>query len=1011
MKIAFLHLSDIHITTKDDISLERIDKITASLNVLGMFNFCILIISGDITQSGIKDQSVLSSRFIGSVCTSIRKKFPHVPHIQVIMVPGNHDIILPVCPDQEVVRIQNLFKSGEVEQEIQAETCKQNQMWPLLFKNDCFKTNQLFCRKLLTFDEFRIEFQLLNTAPFSIRDGNDKGLHYLPNWVINKILEPSQADLIISVLHHAPEWFHASIKNKLETALLDTSALIFMGHEHELDSRCTTHESASSTYIMKGGVLGLPSNQNQSEYFAAVFDTDTYEFRTKKYEWNNDKKFYSHTALSTKVISYNNFKDTRSNICSSYLKDFRKDEKTLISDFEKRFVFPRLERIENFETSATGNEKTDILTINSLLSEVRNDKRIIVIGEDDSGKTTLLKTIFLKLLKENQPLFVNACEFGGKKKSTIIKHVFQNIYGDDLSDFKIFEQIPKANKILIIDDVDVVKDYENVLFSEFEEDFGTIIVSIKDKIQLDIFERARNIGDTKYRRYKIPPFFTDKRKELISKILEDTKVDHLDSNDISVDSLDLFLRHQSKYITITPLFIINFVDYYCKNIKEVQLNSGNIFGKVFEASMSNSLYKFLSKDVTVEKAYTLIGMIAYKIHFSQIYPISHETLCDVIYHYNEEYDDDLNCQDFINAIINAKILVPLKDQQNKHRFNTRSQLAYFTARELNRRYHDEDYDDSDLKNILTNACFGINGDILLFITYLTDNIRILRYIVDSANKLTSEWDEFTLDRCNIDYLAHIGTEVIKVKQPETGDQEKDQLIAVEQERKQANENEIETIDIYDYNELDIEKTSNQVLRAFSLLSTISKSLPNFEHLMKKPDRDNFVDSSYRLPNRIFYKWAKEVSIKLQEIIDYLEKEVSNEFIRDELDSSNEALALLQKDSIDLLLEVYNLVYMYAVKSNTIRLLNKFDYLKSTTYMIQHLMILERQNNVSAFVVEAKKIDKITKDNMSNIMIRKIARHFLIHGKIGFQNRQSLMDAYFPKSSHANLRWLTESTSK
>lgn len=181
----------------------------------------------------------------------------------------------------------------------------------------------------------------------------------------------------------------------------------------------------------------------------------------------------------------------------------------------------------------------------------------------------------------------------------------------------------------------------------------------------------------------------------------------------------------------------------------------------------------------------------------------------------------------IEATISAKILMPDSSTANMYKFSTQSQLSYFVARELNRRYHDDSYESDDIRIVLENACFGINGDILLFITYLTDNIKILRYIIEAAKEQTHNWAEFSLAPCNIGYLESIGRAY--VAPPNANEKKEIEQKRIDQERQRDDKNEIQIVNVYDYDEGAISDPGNQLIRALSLLSVISKCLPNFEH--------------------------------------------------------------------------------------------------------------------------------------------------------------------------------------
>lgn len=109
----------------------------------------------------------------------------------------------------------------------------------------------------------------------------------------------------------------------------------------------------------------------------------------------------------------------------------------------------------------------------------------------------------------------------------------------------------------------------------------------------------------------------------------------------------------------------------------------------------------------------------------------------------------MNYVEAITAMCNAKVLV--SDGAGGFRFTNRNYLAYYVAREVNNQYNTTG-DDTDLQTILKCSCFGINADILLFISYITDNIRVLQLILRMANELTLNWPEFDFDEHMPAYL-------------------------------------------------------------------------------------------------------------------------------------------------------------------------------------------------------------------------------------------------------------------
>ena len=115
---------------------------------------------------------------------------------------------------------------------------------------------------------------------------------------------------------------------------------------------------------------------------------------------------------------------------------------------------------------------------------------------------------------------------------------------------------------------------------------------------------------------------------------------------------------------------------------------------------------------------------------------------------------------------------------------------------------------------------------------------MLRLILKITIELTDNWDEFNLNDINIPYLANIKDHEVTMPTAKQKQSIKEQEIENEKSRDIGNE--IEVIDIYDYKEDDINKLINQLCRALSLLNVIARSLPSFEHMMHKEDKENLL---------------------------------------------------------------------------------------------------------------------------------------------------------------------------
>ena len=459
-------------------------------------------------------------------------------------------------------------------------------------------------------------------------------------------------------------------------------------------------------------------------------------------------------------------------------------------------------------------------------------------------------------MRDFTPVYCSISNIHGTNTERMIRNSFEDTYGNDKSDYDRFTQLPKGKKIVIIDDADQISPESFDLFlKHLIETFEYVVMASKQMFDLNLMERAKAIlkaEDSLYR-YSIMPFYADKREELIKNVVKLKLVDG-DAVQRTTRMLSDAITSQRRSIILDPDFIINYAEYYCNNIGEINNSDSSVFSKVFEANITTALSPFCQGTLSVNKIFTILGKIAYNIHFGKIYPMPREFLIGTVKQYNDDYGTNVSIRGVIETITRSKVMVEEESQTGEisYRFASRNYLAYFVAREVNAAYY-TDHDPKDLEKIMRCACFGINADILLFISYITDNIQILNALLQMAESLIERWVEFDFDNENMPQYLRAASFKEIVTPPRPGDYEQQKQAEVEAER--VEHTSLKIANIYDYSDDEAEELANQIIRACSLLIVIAKCLPGFEHNMKKAEKEAFVAMIYKMPNYIFGQWA------------------------------------------------------------------------------------------------------------------------------------------------------------
>ncbi len=986
MKILFLHLSDLHLKSINSVDNNHISKILDSLRSFGSFDEMILVLSGDIAFSGEEEQYFAAKRIISTIFREIKKKKIFFKNINVVCVPGNHDVKFgeTTLSSEDLNRILSDFSYSKY---LPEEILKQKHFFEFAKLNKCFLDDSLFCRRMIHFNEFTVEVNLINSAVFSLLKDEDKGMHYIDQSSINQLNTPTGADFVISVMHHSPDWYIDEQKNLIESVLLRKSSLIFTGHEHWPITKTTSYLDDGAAFIHAGGSLCNGDDWSKSEFEASLLETDSMKYDVRIFGWNSYEQQYEEKHHSTHHLPDKPSIEKELTVLEEYKRNlFSNSYRSFSDDSQDYYVFPRIES-ETYEENE--REFTDI---NQFINEIRKNQRILITGPANSGKTMLLKNMFIKLI--DMGFCVVMCDIDTikrKESGKIVKANFENIYGDNKSDYSRFIQLPSSKKVLIIDDIDQInqKDFEEYITAQASQ-FGLMIFAANSIIDLDMIKRMEIALKTNnaIAKYKIVPFYTDKRRELVEKlVILKSKKDTSVIVEQTVSDICKTISLQKRFINLNPDFIIQFVDYYCKNMGELPGGDSSVFSKVFEGNITSSLVPFAEKELSVEKMYKLLSRLAYYIHFNKKYPISETEVFKIIIDYNDEFNDVVKGVSFVNKMCKAGIII---NDNGGYVFANKNQLAYFCAREINYIYNDTG-NENDLRYLINNCCFGINADILMFISYITDSTKILDLFLSLTEKLTENWGEFDFaDNCPKFLRFSPGKDMnLSIET----DKEKIEKKEIENER--TNNNKLQVIDLYDYDEKETEKLTNQIIRAISLLTIISRCLPGFEHNMNSALRQKYVNEIYSLPNKIYAVWAKEVDAVYDQLVEYLKEQERSEYQdrQPKIDSNVEVK--FRYVAVLLLLDIYNIAASYSTRDNTIRLLDNYPKKEDLPYSIQNLMMLEQEQLADRFVRDSISLYKECTQNLPKFLIRNIVAHAYVNlDGIDYKKRGQLDGVFF-----------------
>jgi hypothetical protein len=814
----------------------------------------------------------------------------------------------------------------------------------------------------------------------------DKGYHYLSQTALGKLEESSNQNYTVTVMHHGPEWFESSTKEQLYTSLARFTDLLFVGHEHFAKNEVKQLNGES---LDESSGIALYGTSSERGFNTLVLDTEAHTLVGKKFVFNGTI-FKPELVINDRSVVFS------SNSCFKFTPNF---QSFLVSDegirrgesFSDYFVFPSLEatNVESDIKEATINKESRFLEV------LTKKRKISIEGGTKSGKTILAKYLTQKLSTDYVVLLLNEDNFLAKTTKNVIKDALLNEYGKD-ADLDAYLQLPVDKRILLVDGVDKISKRKWEEFIADNDGLFSAIVTFSDtNWTLNIRKQAVDeLTDNAFFNLRICPFYYQKRGELILKICGKYALDN-PSIDIEEKSrcINDDITNQIRYFQLTPDFIHQFVDYDLRFSQIRSQNDTNAFSKVFIANITYKINGQVKVESDVDEIMVALDFVAYYIHFekkNQV--ITLQEFEEAVNEYKSVYDNEnLNTRYVFDVALASNILRSDSSSFNVE-FSDRNVLAYFVAQHLNRSLHRGEKEE-ELQEVLNNICFGINGDILLFLTYITSDTRILNPILDSAVAHMNEWEELDLDLCNIDYLKTFGKPVL----PDAPTKNERQQVAKKKndiEKKIYKESKKESEDLYSYDESKVDLYQNKIIKGIAYLQLMAKILPNFRHILKKNEKEAIICKLYTYPNKLLFFMLKDIDDNLDGAIEeILKKEPKTS--KGLLITADMFKRELQHQSMAYILSIYDFVAMTAATPKTISDLEKFDFNAKTNYQIQNLLMQENIANFGTFAKRAESLFDKTDLNIAKQMVALIVRKYFIYHNVDTHGEAAkIVDKFF-----------------
>lgn len=545
------------------------------------------------------------------------------------------------------------------------------------------------------------------------------------------------------------------------------------------------------------------------------------------------------------------------------------------------FVWPQFNRTYQDDTINNAQQK-------DLFSDIDKLGKIWITGEGRAGKTAVAKKIFLNLRRKGLvPVFFSD-RYEGKFENQLEKRISEQYIGLKIN-------LRDTDKIIPIID-DFHHHYaQSKLIEQLKDNYPKHIL-ITDKVfSFDFVNKQLSDVEVYYCQYKINPFYSSKRTELIEKWLnvkgsEQPKSDaykELDKRRALLDStIGKTLNHG--IIPWHPFYLLAIIAAY--ETGNTQLADITSQGHCYQALIYSNLRRHNLGHDDVDGYLNFLYTLSYHFYEKGIYEIS-ET--DLEYFINKIYKEEYNLSVKTNTLILELCTMGFlnKDCFGFYRFQHKYFYFYFVGKYIADNLKKTN---KDIEHIFNNLHTDTNAYIAIFISHHSKDDVVLENIWLNANLLFEKHQPATLNKKesffidekmkqigNISFLAN--------NKPNAARKEKSE-IEDEQEKKSSRDS-----DDYENNEEENQDSFSDIRKCIRTAEVMGQIIRNrSDSLPKEKVAEIFEDAMniyLRLLSFFIEVLKEDGNIFEEHIAKAIEKDAKN---RKQDLSKNEAKEIAQR---------------------------------------------------------------------------------------------------------------------
>ncbi|HEK1829907.1 metallophosphoesterase [Proteus penneri] len=712
-----LHISDLHLSMNKKVGfnyeqarniVEKLLSDVRNLSITEKIDIDTVFFTGDMTFSGQADEfSLFREHFLQPLINGLG-----ITTENVYIVPGNHDMdrsaikssekpLRNTYPDEE---LSNIFSSIDKGDEEWSRSKEYSKFIQEVSSNKNIEHSGQLCRVHKISNKLYI--MCINSSWLAQDDEDKSNLRITDSQlkILDRVKIPHGAK-IIALTHHPLDWLNNSDRNKFSSFIEKSISMLCFGHMHSFQQKQESNFSEGITLFLQAGTLDI--RESNTGYSLILFNNvnkvDDGRVLYRKYDVNSDGFISWNERGNNGEFNYSTNSMISFDVAKFASLSFEMKEKTdtdlLINtglDIERKKKLSILFTEPNFiEDEGLPIES---VKINITKDIIDSNDNLIVFGSHSSGKTSLLKYMYIKGLEKQSykeldliHFYIDCLNDDFSSKYKILKAICGSYFSTELAtnfEDKIKDVISNGNCIIYVDNIDVLFESKVSGFVEFISEYKNcrFIIACNKISDKEILSKLIITENIEFKAVTIGSLRRCNVRDIVSRwesAIKDVGENKL-YNEITKTVNNSQLPHN--YFIYSMLLAIFEVDNDVKGI----LSESDIIENFIEILLKKHIMATPSNKPQYKELLHFLGYFGKYCFENQKTYCSNNKLVEIAIDFNKKTLLNYDVQDYITPLVQSGIL-----SSNKSLFQfSQSSFMYYAISYFMR--HDEELRDSIL---------------------------------------------------------------------------------------------------------------------------------------------------------------------------------------------------------------------------------------------------------------------------------------------------------------------------